>query len=339
MILGTRGSALALAQTQMVLAALRSAHSGHHFSHEVIHTTGDLRQDLRLGRPDSGADKGVWTKELEAALASGSVQVAVHSAKDVPTELPPGFHLAGCLPRAHVEDALISKLPGGIAGLAAGATVATSSVRRACQLRHFRPDLQVVEIRGNVPTRLQKLADSDVLDALVLARAGLDRLGYDTSWLESAATGSDEPALVPPSPAGAGPLSPAVFSEPALQPLPGGLEATLLPPAHFLPAAAQGIVTLEVFGHDPVRDGLLAVITDQSTWRALRAEREFLRLLKAGCHTPIGLLTTEAEGHMTMTAIVFPEQPLATTSPLTADTTGSAHSPETVAAALFHALA
>lgn len=318
MILGTRGSALALAQTQMVLAALRSAHPGHHFSHEVIHTTGDLRQDLRLGRPDSGADKGVWTKELEAALASGSVQAAVHSAKDVPTELPPGFNLAGCLPRAHVEDALISKLPGGIAGLAAGATVATSSVRRACQLRHFRPDLQVVEIRGNVPTRLQKLADSDALDALVLARAGLDRLGYDTSWLESAAAGPDAPAL---------------------QPLPDGLEATLLPPAHFLPAAAQGIVALEVFGHDPVRDGLLAVITDQSTWRALRAEREFLRLLKAGCHTPIGLLTTEAEGHMTMAAIVFPEQPLATTSPLTAHTTGSAHSPETVAAALFHALA
>ena len=332
MILGTRGSALALAQTQKVLAALRSAHPGHHFSHEVIHTTGDLRQDLRLGRPDSGADKGVWTKELEAALASGSVQAAVHSAKDVPTELPPGFHLAGCLPRAHVEDALISKLPGGIAGLAAGATVATSSVRRACQLRHFRPDLQVVEIRGNVPTRLQKLADSDTLDALVLARAGLDRLGYATSWLESA----DAPALVP---AATDPLSPAVFSEPALQPLPGGLEATLLPPAHFLPAAAQGIVALEVFGHDPVRDGLLAVITDQSTWRALRAEREFLRLLKAGCHTPIGLLTTEAEGHMTMTAIIFPEQPLATTSPLTAHTTGSAHSPETVAAALFHALA
>jgi hydroxymethylbilane synthase len=196
--------------------------------------------------------------------------------------------------------------------------VATSSVRRACQLRHFRPDLQVVEIRGNVPTRLQKLADSDTLDALVLARAGLDRLGYDTSWLESAAAGPDAPALVP---------------------LPDGLEATLLPPAHFLPAAAQGIVTLEVFGHDPVRDGLLAVITDQSAWRALRAEREFLRLLKAGCHTPIGLLTTEAEGHMTMAAIVFPEQPLATTSPLTAHTTGSAHSPETVAAALFHALA
>jgi hydroxymethylbilane synthase len=302
----------------MVLAALRSAHPGHHFSHEVIHTTGDLRQDLRLGRPDSGADKGVWTKELEAALASGSVQAAVHSAKDVPTELPPGFHLAGCLPRAHVEDALISKLPGGIAELAAGATVATSSVRRACQLRHFRPDLQVVEIRGNVPTRLQKLADSDALDALVLARAGLDRLGYDTSWLDSAAAGPDAPVL---------------------QPLPDGLEATLLPPAHFLPAAAQGIVTLEVFDHDPVRDGLLAVITDQSTWRALRAEREFLRLLKAGCHTPIGLLTTEAEGHMTMTAIVFPEQPLATTSPLTAHTTGSAQSPETVAAALFHALA
>ena len=100
MILGTRGSALALAQTQMVLAALRSAHPGHHFSHEVIHTTGDLRQDLRLGRPDSGADKGVWTKELEAALATARREGRKEMAEDVA-----GWHEA----RAKEHDAMERK--------------------------------------------------------------------------------------------------------------------------------------------------------------------------------------------------------------------------------------
>jgi hydroxymethylbilane synthase len=313
MILGTRGSALALAQTEMTLQALRTTHPDRAFHHEVIHTTGDLRQDLRLGRPDSGADKGVWTKELEAALAAGAVQAAVHSAKDVPTELPPGFRLAGCLARAAVEDVLISRTAGGLDALRPGATVATSSVRRACQLRHHRPDLRVVEIRGNVPTRLQKLAEADDFEALVLARAGLDRLGYATPWTLPAATGATT--------------------------LPGGLHATLLPCAQFLPAAAQGIVTFEVFGDSHDRDAALMAITDQPTWRALCAEREFLRLLRAGCHTPIGLLTSEQDGTMQMQAIVFPDHAPLGTPPRTASAHGPADTPEAVASTLFHALA
>lgn len=311
MILGTRGSALALAQTGMVLEALRTALPDGAFSHEIIHTTGDLRQDLRLGRPESGADKGVWTKELEAALAAGTVQAAVHSAKDVPTDLPPGFSLAGCLPRAAVEDVLVSRHPGGFEALPSGAAVATSSVRRACQLRHRRPDLRVVEMRGNVPTRLQKLAEATGLDAVVLARAGLDRLGYATAWSTRA----------------------------AVTPLPGGLHASLLPADQFLPAAAQGIVTFEVFGEEAVRDAALMAITDPATWRALRAERAFLRQLQAGCHTPIGLLTTETGADLHMQAIVFPDGGGPATPPRTGTACGPAAEPEAVAASLFAALA
>lgn len=313
MILGTRGSALALAQTEMVLHALRQAAPSSSFTHRVIQTTGDLRQDLRLGRPESGADKGVWTKELEGALAEGTIQVAVHSAKDVPTDLPSGFRLAGCLARAAVEDVLVSLRPGGLDALPTGATVATSSVRRACQLRHSRPDLRVTEIRGNVPTRLQKLVETASLDALVLARAGLDRLHYATPW--------HTPAVLPSVP------------------LPAGVHATRLAVDCFLPAAAQGIVALEVFGEDRARDAALAAITHPPTWRALRAERAFLRLLQAGCHTPIGLLTTEQSGSMRMRAIVFPEEPSAATPPRTAQAVGPAGNPEAVALAAFESLA
>lgn len=312
MTLGTRGSALALAQTEMVLQALRSARPDDAFFHTVIQTTGDLRQDLRLGRPESGADKGVWTRELEAALAGGTVQAAVHSAKDVPTDLPDGFHLAGCLPRAAVDDVLVSRHPGGFDALPPGAAVATSSVRRARQLRHHRADLRIIEMRGNVPTRLRKLAEADDLDAVVLARAGLDRLGYATPWHPAAATAT---------------------------PLPAGLHATLLPVTQFLPAAAQGIVTFEVFGEDPARDALLQAITDPATWRALQAERAFLRLLQAGCHTPIGLLTTESADELHLQAIVFPDDAASTEPPRTATARGPAHAPEAAAAALFTALA
>jgi len=314
MILGTRGSALALAQTEMVLHALRMAHPHRQFTHQVIHTTGDLRQDLRLGNPESGADKGVWTKELEVALAAGTVQVAIHSAKDVPTDLPNGFHLVGCLPRAAVDDVLVTRHPGGWDALPPRAQVATSSVRRARQLHHHRPDLRVLEIRGNVPTRLQKLATSPDLDALILARAGLDRLGYATDW-----------------------AAPAT----ATLPLPDGLCAHLLPTDPFLPAAAQGIIAFEVHGDDPERDAVLQAITDPPTWRALRAERAFLRLLQAGCHTPIGLLTREIEDTLHMKACVFPTDPPSahsSSSPRAAEAHGPAQHPEAVATRLAAAL-
>jgi hydroxymethylbilane synthase len=333
MILGTRGSALALAQTNLVGAALCAAHADLEVSHQVVVTTGDLRQSQRPGPPDPDSDKSIWTRELEAALADGRIDAAVHSAKDVPTELPAGFQLVACLPRAAVEDVLVSKYPGGLKALPEGATVATSSVRRARQLHLHRPDLRVVAIRGNVPTRLRKLEADPSLDGLVLARAGLDRLGYLTPWYCLPGNQSESnPNLCPSS------RATDLLPNPQGPSLPTGLHATLLSADSFLPAAGQGIVVLETLGEDARRDLMLSAITHQPTWIALRAEREFLRLLNAGCHTPIGLLSTTAGDHLHMQAIVFPEDQASRDSPHTARASGPISSPETVAAHLFQNL-
>ncbi len=314
MILGTRGSALALAQTRLVEAAWRAAHPGRPIRHEIIHTTGDLRQELRLGRPnaDAGADKSVWTKELETALRDGRITAAVHSAKDVPADLPPGFTLAACLPRAAVADVLITKTPGGWVALREGAVIATSSVRRARLLRWNAPHLHTEEIRGNVPTRLRKLVEHPEWDGLVLARAGLDRLGYALA---------DGRLVVP--------------EEVTTQPL----FAETLPEETFLPAASQGIVALEVFGDDLARDTALAALNHPPTWRALRAEREFLRRLGAGCHTPVGVLTRETGDTLSLRALVFPEDEHDPAPPCEGFAEGPAAAPERVAAQLLASLA
>src|SRR5687767_3200112 len=181
LILGTRGSELALTQTEMVKAALAAAWPELRVRHEVIKTSGDLRPDLKLVEFSRGdqpvLDKGIFTRELEQALQAGTIHAAVHSLKDVPTLLEPGFRIAAVLPRAPVEDVLISKIPGGLTALPEGSVVATSSVRRARQLRWLRPGLAVADIRGNVGTRIRKVADDRSTAALLLARAGLVRLG------------------------------------------------------------------------------------------------------------------------------------------------------------------
>jgi hydroxymethylbilane synthase len=159
--IGTRGSALALAQARQVAALL----GGEHELVEVV-TSGDR------GEPPS--DKERWVRELDAALLDGSVDCAVHSAKDVPARLPEGIVIAAVPPRADPRDALCGATALG--ALAEGARVGTSSLRRTAQVRALRADLAVVELRGNVDTRLRKLADGDY-DAIVLAAAGLARLG------------------------------------------------------------------------------------------------------------------------------------------------------------------
>jgi len=175
-VLGTRGSDLALAQTRLVQSALAAAHPEWQIEQRIIQTKGDQRLDLSL--PEAGAlDKGLFTKELEVALLRGEIHAAVHSLKDLPTEMPPGLQLAAVLPREDVREVLISKSPGGLAGLPQGARVGTSSPRREAQLRVVRPDLVPVPIRGNVPTRLRKLAEGSEFDAILLAAAGLKRLG------------------------------------------------------------------------------------------------------------------------------------------------------------------
>lgn len=177
MKIGTRGSPLAMAQTYEVRRRLAAAHNIAESSIEiiVIRTTGDMIQDRPLSE---AGGKGLFTKELDVALLNGSVDICVHSSKDLPTLLPDGIGIAGFLPREDVRDALISAKAKSIADLPQGATLGTASLRRSAQVKRLRPDINVTLLRGNVETRLRK-AESGEIDATLLALAGLKRLGLD----------------------------------------------------------------------------------------------------------------------------------------------------------------
>jgi hydroxymethylbilane synthase len=166
-ILGSRGSELARAQTAMVAAALRRVWPALDVKVEIIKTRGDQEsaQSSEVVDPRAGR-KGLFTGEIERVLAAGEIDVAVHSAKDLPSEATRGLEVAGVLPRAAVDDVLIGKIPGGLASLRAEVIVATGSVRRQYQLHWKHPEIRIVDLRGNVPTRLRKLATND-WDAIV----------------------------------------------------------------------------------------------------------------------------------------------------------------------------
>jgi len=172
-ILGTRGSKLALVQARFVAGRLRAA--GLDVEVRVIKTTSDHLPDTPLSVIDR---RDVFTRQLDEALVSGEVDLAVHSLKDVPTELPEGIVVAAVTERHDPLDALVSEERHDVDGLPRGAVVATSSLRRRAQLLNRRPDLRISDIRGNVDTRVRKLRSGEA-DALVLARAGLQRLGLD----------------------------------------------------------------------------------------------------------------------------------------------------------------
>lgn len=315
LVLGTRGSALALAQTSLALEALRLAWPGREFSVREIKTTGDRRQDLSLthlapgghgyGTPSERVDPGLFTKELETELLEGRIDVAIHSLKDLPTQMPAGLALAAVLPRADAADVLIAKTaaPGasGLALLEQGALVATSSLRRQRQLRHFRPDLRVTEVRGNVGTRLAKLRDNPDWAALVLARAGLERLGiavpYLAGWIETEQ---------------------------------GRFQAATLGPREMLPAVGQGAIGLQARVGDAATLEALAPVQHLPTWIAITAERELLRLLGGGCQLPLGVATAVSLRELRMRALFFdgPDG----SSPAQADASGMASEPESVAA-------
>lgn len=177
--LGTRGSALALVQTAKVAAALAAADPALAAPGAIatvpIRTTGDKVQDRPVAEIGG---KALFTKEIEEALLDGRIDIAVHSAKDVPTFLPQGLTIAGYLEREDPRDAFLSPHAAGLETLTRGVTVGTSSPRRTAQILHERPDLRVVPMRGNIDTRVRKL-DSGDYDAIVLALAGLKRLGLD----------------------------------------------------------------------------------------------------------------------------------------------------------------
>ncbi len=276
-VIGTRGSDLALVQSAAVERALSHAFPELRMQRKVIRTTGDRRTDVALSEvaKAEGTDKGIFTKELEEALRAGEIDIAVHSLKDVPTVIDTDFEIAGVLSRAPVRDVLVTRTPGGLDYLAPGTRVGTSSVRRARQLQWMRPDLKVIDLRGNVPTRLRKLAEGSC-DALLLAEAGLSRLGYRMS----------KPALVSGAVLHFHPLKEQVF----------------------FPAAGQGAIGLEIRAGDEAAAALVAGIRDETSFVRVRAEREFLRLLEGGCSTPVGVFTDFDGKVLHMEARVFPDE-------------------------------
>ncbi|MFK7887344.1 MAG: hydroxymethylbilane synthase [Gammaproteobacteria bacterium] len=188
--IATRQSRLALWQAQWVARLLSDAHPDLVVELVPMTTEGDRRLDDSLAKIGG---KGLFIKELEVAMLEGRADLAVHSMKDVPAQMPDGFHIAAVLPREDPRDALVSGKVSGIDALAQGAVVGTSSLRRQSQLKHKRPDLDIRPLRGNVDTRLAKL-DAGDYDAIILAAAGLKRLGFDERIAEFIGTDVSLPA-------------------------------------------------------------------------------------------------------------------------------------------------
>ena len=293
-ILGSRGSELARTQTALVIEALKKAWPKIEIATEIISTRGDSRTaepiDPRAGR------KGLFTREIERALAAGEIDVAVHSAKDLPSEMSAGLKLGAVLKRAPIEDVLISKT-------SETRTIGTGSVRRQHQLRWKFPGVEVVDLRGNVPTRLRKLVEND-WRAIVLARAGLERLGYGVS------SGSFEFEGRP-------------------------LRADTLSSLDFLPAGGQGIIALQIRGDDNDALAFVRAINHAETFSCLEAEREFLRLLQGDCGSPVGVLATINDATMTMRAEVFEPPHI---EPRAAQVEGDASTPTKLARELWETI-
>ncbi|MEM8987325.1 MAG: hydroxymethylbilane synthase [Pseudomonadota bacterium] len=256
--LGSRGSELALIQTETVRNALAAAHG---WSEEEaarfarirpMSTAGDRIQDKAL-REFGG--KGLFTKEIETALLEGRIDMAVHSMKDMPTVLPGGLVIPCVLPREAPNDVLLANVGTGLADLPQGGRLGVSSLRRRAQALRARPDLKTQDLRGNVNTRIKKLRQGDV-DATFLALAGLTRMGRE-----------DEAACV-------------------------------LPTEEMLPAVAQGIVGVEVRTDDDEIRKTLAAIHCETTYLRLVAERSYLKRLDGSCRTPIAGLAEIEAGEM-----------------------------------------
>ncbi|MEX1010003.1 MAG: hydroxymethylbilane synthase [Chthoniobacterales bacterium] len=273
--LATRGSDLALAQTREVARLLRAAWPELEVHEEIIRTAGDKNLQAELSQIGAG-EQGLFTKELEEALIDGRADAAVHSLKDLPTSLPSGLSLGAILPRADSGDVLVASAPGGLATLTAGAKVGTGSPRRQSMLRADRPDVAAVLIRGNVPTRLAKLAAGDY-DAIIVAAAGLVRLGWPAD----------------------GPLEVEGKT----------LYAAALP--NFLPAPGQGAVAVEIRADDTAVGEMLASVHDASTATAVQAERAVLAGLGGGCHMALGARGRLDGATLHLEAVVFdlPGQP------------------------------
>jgi porphobilinogen deaminase len=292
-LIATRGSALALAQANAVFDQCRKAFPRLTFELKIIKTTGDKLQTAALAKGD--LPKGLFTKELEVALLKHRADLAVHSLKDLPTELPAGLKLGAVGKREDVRDVLIYRdaaylqaqeanleagewTPGQAArrgfgprlalnDFPPGATFATSSTRRKAQLLAARPDLNVITIRGNVSTRLQKLAERAEMEGTLLALAGLSRLNFRIN---------DEGRL----------LGDAV---------PDGLYATVLDVDTMLPCVGQAAVGIEIRENDERIETLCARLNHYNTFQCVTAERAFLSAMGGGCQSPVGACAEVAD--------------------------------------------
>lgn len=249
LVIGTRGSDLALWQANHVKDALTSLHEGLTVELSIVKTKGDQIQDRPLHEVGG---KGLFVREIEQLLLDGSIDLAVHSMKDLPAFMPDGLVLAATPERADPRDALVGKAGAkglSLATLPAGTRLGTGSLRRGALAKRINPGLQVVPIRGNVPTRVGKV-DSGEVDAVLLAAAGLERLGMDDRISE------------------------------------------LLDPDLFVPAPAQGILALQTRGDDDEARRLVGALGDRTTTIAAAAERGFLQKLEAGCTVPVACHAT-----------------------------------------------
>src|SRR5438874_4768764 len=267
----------------MVKEALARTRPSLKIATKIIRTTGD--HDLRAGR------KGIFTAELERALMEKRIDFAVHSAKDLPSELEGGLTITAVLPRGAVEDLLLRKSLAPIPVT----TIATGSVRRQRQARWTNPAARVVALRGNVPTRLRKFIESD-WDAIILARAGLERLGFMPPEFEF--------------------QSQKFFAE-------------ILRQENFVSAGGQGIIALQTRTADWAVHEIVSSIDDPETHLCLRAEGEFLRLLQGDCDLPVGVHARFVNGEIELRAQVFGDAP----APKMAS--GRGNNPEKLAAEVF----
>jgi hydroxymethylbilane synthase len=305
-VICTRGSALALAQSNMIAEMCRAAFPRLSFEIKIIKTTGDKLQKASMAKKGEMLPKGLFTKELEVALTKGQADLAVHSLKDLPTDLPDGLILAATPKREDVRDVLIYRSaaflesqisnskpqtdcsPGQPAlrgfkpdlklkDFPRGATIATSSTRRKMSLLAARPDLNVVEIRGNVSTRMQKVAERGELDATILALAGMTRLNF-----KIAADGTIRGDAVP-----------------------DGLLATVLDLDVMLPCVGQGAIGIEIRADDERIAKIVERLNHFNTFQAVTAERAFLRGMGGGCQSPVGAHAEIAGDKIKLKAVSF----------------------------------
>ncbi|MEW6002655.1 MAG: hydroxymethylbilane synthase [Nitrospirota bacterium] len=263
-VIGTRGSKLALWQAECIKSELKRHHPGLEIHLRKIKTTGDMILDVPLAQVGG---KGLFVKEIEEALVRHDADIAVHSMKDVPTEFPDGLHLSAICKREDPRDIFISQIHDSrfkiprFGDLPAGARIGTSSLRRSCQLLSARPDLNITHLRGNLDTRIRKL-DEGQFDAIILAAAGVKRLGLQERITE------------------------------------------ILPFEISLPAIGQGAIGIECRIDDDFTNGLVAPLDHEETSLCIKAERAFLKRLEGGCQVPIAAYARTEDRKMKIDGLV-----------------------------------